>query len=156
LVQVLCVTIHRGAVYFVVDVLSADGPLVGQRILLGLDRITDVHARSATAHMSYPRDFDPRKFFGSAFGVWRGDGRHHISLHVDSAYADAVRERTWHASQQLEELPDGSVRLSFQLGELTEVCDWILGMGEHVRVESPPELVERVKMRLLAARAQYG
>jgi predicted DNA-binding transcriptional regulator YafY len=156
MVQVLCVTIHRGAVYFVVDALSAAGPQPPRRILLGLDRITEVHARPKARQLSYPRDFDPQSFFASAFGVWTGDGKHHISLLGDSSYADAVRERTWHASQRLEELSDGSIRLSLQLGELAEVCDWILGMGEHVRVESPPELVERVKTRLGAARAQYG
>ena len=154
-VQVLCVTIHRGAVYIVVDVLHADGPLQGQRILLGLDRITEASVDAGAQSLPYPRDFSPPAFFATAFGVWRGEGQHHISLHVDRQYADAVRERTWHASQRLTELPDGSVRLTMQLGELAEVTDWILGMGEHVRVESPAELVERVKARLSQARAQY-
>lgn len=57
---------------------------------------------------------------------------------------------------RLKQLSDDSVRLSLKPGELPEVSDWILGMGEHVRVESPPELVELVKKRLAAALAQYG
>lgn len=155
-VQVLCVTVHRGAVYIVVDLRAGLSPHGATRILLALDRIQEARSLNTAQPLPYPRDFTPQAFFASAFGVWRGDVTHHITLHVDARYADAVRERAWHDSQQIEELPDGSLRLRLVLGTLTEVADWVLGMGEHVRVETPPDLVELVKSRLAGALARYA
>jgi hypothetical protein len=47
----------------------------------------------------------------SPFAVWTGPASHHVQLHIDREYADAVRERTWHSTQQSEDLADGSLRL---------------------------------------------
>ncbi len=154
-VQVLCLVIHRGAVYFVVDVL--DGELRGdtRRILLALDRSSCVQVDAGATPCTYPSDFDPDEFFQSAFGIRRGDESHQVRLRVDAAYSSAVRERAWHPTQQVEERPDGSLVLTMRLGSLDEVTDWVLGMGEHVCVEGPPALIERVTTRLGRALARY-
>lgn len=147
-VQAICLVIHRGAVYFVVDVLGSEADLAERRILLSLDRLQRVDLDRKALARAYPSDFDAREFFRSAFGVWRGEERHDVRLRVDPVYASAVRERLWHETQQLEEQPDGSLIVTMQLGALDEVTDWVLGMGEHVRVEAPDALIARVTSRL--------
>jgi predicted DNA-binding transcriptional regulator YafY len=56
-----------------------------------------------------------------------------------------VRERTWHHSQQVDGLEEGAVRLTLRVGLSPELVSWVLGFGPDVRVESPPELVERIR-----------
>jgi predicted DNA-binding transcriptional regulator YafY len=154
-VQALCLVIHRGAVYFVVDVLSGELRGDTRRILLALDRLSRVQVDAGARPCTYPSDFNPGEFFQPAFGIHRGEESHQVRLRIDAAYSSAVRERTWHATQQLEESPDGSVVLTMQLGSLDEVTDWVLGMGEHVCVEGPKALIERVRTRLERALARY-
>jgi predicted DNA-binding transcriptional regulator YafY len=154
-VQALCLVIHRGAVYFVVDVLNGELRSDTRRILLALDRLSHVQVDAGARPCTYPSDFSPGEFFQSAFGIHRGEESHEVRLMIDAAYSSAVRERTWHSTQQLEHFPDGSVLLSMQLGSLDEVTDWVLGMGEHVRVEGPQALIERVRTRLEQSLARY-
>lgn len=154
-VQVLCLVIHRGAVYFVVDVLNGELRSDTRRILLALDRLSDVQIDADAQPCAYPTDFSPCEYFQSAFGIHRGEEAHQVRLRIDGSYSSAVRERAWHPTQHLEEHPDGSVVLTMQLGSLEEVTDWVLGMGQHVCVEGPPELIHRVRARLEAALARY-
>jgi len=154
-VQALCLVLHRGGVYLVVDLLNTDTPHETRRLLLSLDRIESVRVETDAAPCTYPLDFRPSEYFESAFGIWNGTESHHVRLRVDPLYASAVRERAWHATQTLEQQPDGSVILTMQLGALEEVTEWVLGMGEHVRVETPHALIERVRLRLEQALAQY-
>lgn len=155
-IQALCMTVHRGGVYFVVEVLSADWTRATKRILLALDHMSDVTVDRVSEPLGYPRDFSPKDYFSTAFGVWTGDETHYVRLHIDSVYAHAVRARAWHHSQRVEEQPDGSLRLTMELGVLHEVADWVLGMGEHARVESPPALVTLLRERLARALAHYS
>ena len=152
-VQPLCLTIHRGAVYFVVDALQDAAP--AKRTLLTLDRMCDVAVDKTADRFNYPADFKPVDHFRSSFGVWCGDETHAVRVRIRSTYADAVRERTWHPTQRLDELSDGSVVLHMELGNLEEVSDWVLGMGEHAQVEAPDQLVEKIQARLQQALGQY-
>jgi predicted DNA-binding transcriptional regulator YafY len=151
--QALCLVIHRGAVYFVVDIIEPPPELRSTRILLALDRIESAHLEAG--RRSYPKDFDPADHFKSAFGVYTGTESHHVSLRVRGAYATAVRERSWPGGALCQALPGGDVRLTMTLGHLDEVADWVLGMAEHVYVEAPPELVELVRTRMQKALQQY-
>lgn len=152
-VQALCMTVHRGGVYFVVEVLG--GSRAGRRILLALDRMKEVMVDRQAERRLHPRDFRPAEFFRSAFGIWTGDQSHRVRISISRDYADAVRERSWHGTQIVKPMPDGSLDLEMALGSLTEITDWVLGMGEHAKVEGPAELVELVTRRLRSALAQY-
>ena len=155
-VQAICLVVHRGGVYFVVDVLAGGvDPKDNGRLLLSLDRLESVSVDVEAPRRAYPSDFRPDEYFRSAFGIWRGEEAHAVRLRVDRLYASAVRERAWHRTQKIEEQPDGSVLLTMQLGTLDEVADWVLGMGEQVFVEAPEALVELVRSRLERALGQY-
>ena len=59
--------------------------------------------------------------------------------------ADYIREKKWHASQTLRDLPGGGVELRMTLSSLAEVQRWILSWGGEAQVVQPRELVESVQ-----------
>jgi proteasome accessory factor B len=89
-----------------------------------------------------------------SFGVHAGQGEYKVILRFNAAAADYIREKKWHASQELKELKDGSVELRLKLSSLEEVARWVLNWAGNARVLHPPELVEKVRTaakRLLQA-----
>ena len=79
-----------------------------------------------------------------------------MRLRFDAFAARLIRERTWHASQTMEPLPDGGLDLSMHVGLSPEVERWILGWGEHVEALAPPELrqsIARTAEQVAAAHA---
>jgi proteasome accessory factor B len=79
-----------------------------------------------------------------------------VRLQFNAYAATRVRERKWHEDQTEIPLPNGGVELIFQLGQMSEVLEWILSWGEHVRVCEPQALVERLRERLQKTLALYA
>lgn len=100
-----------------------------------------------------PSDFSPAKLLADSFGVFKGTGSHHVELEFDAFGAQLVRERHWHDSQEIEELPGGRLILRLRLGALEELDRWVLSFGEHVTVRRPAALRKRVQA---AARKMAG
>ncbi len=96
-----------------------------------------------------PLDFSPEKFFASALGVLGGSGDYRVVIRFSAAVAERIREREWHDSQTMRDLPGGALELTLRLGALTEVEQWILGWGAAAEVLAPPEL--RASLRATAA-----
>ena len=67
-----------------------------------------------------PEDFSPEGFFANALGVLGGSGNHNVAIRFSPAVADRVREREWHESQRLRDLPDGGLELTLRLGALEQ------------------------------------
>lgn len=118
-----------------------------------LPRIADVEASRVT--FGRPTDFSPEKFFASALGVLGGSGNHEVIIRFAASVADRVREREWHESQQMRELPGGALELRLQLGALVEVEQWILSWGAAAEVVSPPELRGRIRRTIDALAKTY-
>ena len=154
-VHPLCLALHRQGVYVVVDVVDGDWPWLPDRILLAIDRMTEVKLGPGDLAFRHPADFDPQVWFAPAFGVMRNGGPTTVLLHVDADWAQYVAERTWHASERLVPQPDGSLRLELEVSDWTEVVDYVLAMGEHVVVLAPEEMRQEVGRRLKAAARRY-
>jgi proteasome accessory factor B len=103
-----------------------------------LPRIADVV--NTKAAFTRPADFSPEKFFANALGVLGGAGDYRVVIRFSPAVAERIREREWHESQEMRELPGGGLELHLRLGALTEVEQWILSWGAAAEVVSPPEL----------------
>lgn len=103
-----------------------------------LARIASV-VRTKTAFQR-PADFSPEKFFANALGVLGGSGDWRVVIRFAAAVAERVREREWHESQEMRDLPDGGLELQLRLGALEEVEQWVLGWGAAAEVIGPPEL----------------
>jgi predicted DNA-binding transcriptional regulator YafY len=80
-----------------------------------------------------------------SFGVHSGEGKFHVELRFSAQVADYIREKKWHESQRLRELPGGAVELRMQLSSLAEVERWVLSWGGNAVVVRPPDLAKSVR-----------
>jgi proteasome accessory factor B len=102
-----------------------------------------------------PADFSPEKFFASALGVLGGVGDYRVVIRFSPSVAERVREREWHESQEMHELPDGVLELRLRLGALMEVEQWVLGWGAAAEVVAPVELRTQLRATTAALAALY-
>jgi len=70
--------------------------------------------------------------------------------------AEHIRTRHVHPSQRNEPRDDGSVRVTLELGDLTEVAAWVLGFGSLAQVVEPASLRAQVRGELERALARYA
>jgi predicted DNA-binding transcriptional regulator YafY len=119
-----------------------------------LPRIGDVTVTKDT--FVRPADFSPEKFFANALGVLGGEGDYRVVIRFTRAVAERVREREWHESQEMRELPDGGLELKLRLGALMEVEQWVLGWGAAAEVVAPAELRENIRKTAAKLGKIYG
>ena len=70
--------------------------------------------------------------------------------------AGFVAERIWSPDQQLEQLPDGKIHLSFSASSEPELVAWLLSFGDEARLLGPDWLVEKVKEQVVRMKESYG
>jgi len=90
--------------------------------------------------------FSIRDELGNSFGVHSGTGKYKVVLRFSAKVADYIREKRWHATQQLRELKDGGVELQMTLSALVEVERWILAWGGDAQVIGPKALRDKVRI----------
>lgn len=98
-----------------------------------------------------PKDFDPEEYLAQGFFMMKGGKLTEVSIHFDNYQAQWIRERgAFHPQEKREELPDGSLRLKFKIGEmgLEAVARFCLTYAGHCRAEKPEKLKELVREKL--------
>ncbi len=80
-----------------------------------------------------------------AFQMQTGESPATVRIRFDENQAPYIRERRWHDTQRIEDLPDGGLILQFTTAALDEVKRWVLQYGQHAEVLEPDELREAVK-----------
>lgn len=108
-----------------------------------LSRMSDVTLR--LKRFAIPPDFSAERYFAGAFGAQGGAEDHLVRIRFDAKAAFYIRERRWHPTQELKDLPDDGVELSLRLTSLAEVERWALSWGAHARVLAPELLARRVR-----------
>ena len=93
-------------------------------------------------------DFEPSLGLGSG-------KPERVVLEFSARVAPYVRERVWHKSQQIEELPGGGVRLGLKVSRDWALHGWVLSWGPHVHVTSPSSLAQEILDMLDDAREFY-
>lgn len=92
----------------------------------------------------------------SSWGVWWSDEDPiEVVLRFSADVAARVRETRWHASQKLETLNDGGLKMSVAVMSTTDILPWVLGWGRHCEVVAPADLRERVKAEHESALSHY-
>jgi predicted DNA-binding transcriptional regulator YafY len=119
-----------------------------------LDRMRDTQA-AVTERFELPADFKVDDYFQGEFGIFKSSEKHKIVIDFDATVAEYVRMRRVNASQKLQPIQGGGIRLTMTAGNLTQLRSWILEWGKHARVLEPPELVELVKDELIGALEGY-
>jgi predicted DNA-binding transcriptional regulator YafY len=92
-----------------------------------------------------PKGFRIEDHLKGSFGIFQAGDDFEVVVDFDKWAGELVRERKWHRSQQLVELPGGGVRLQLRLNNLAEVERWILSWGTHATVERPERLREIIR-----------
>jgi predicted DNA-binding transcriptional regulator YafY len=78
-----------------------------------------------------------------------------VVIEFSAEEAPYIRERDWHPSQRIEELPGGNVRLTLNVVIDWGLRAWVLGFGAAARVITPPAFRQAVMEALDQARASY-
>src|SRR5216683_4535111 len=96
------------------------------------------------ARFEVPASFDAGKYLAGAWGILRGDL---VTVRVVFAcgLARYIRERMWHPSQRLRDLPDGRVEMTLLVADTLEVRRWILGYGVQAEGLAPEGLREALR-----------
>ena len=79
-------------------------------------------------------------YLESGFLAERSTSPEDVVVKFDEYQARWIRERQWHASQQIEELPSGELILRLRVGGLGEVKRWVMSYGSHAEVFEPESL----------------
>src|SRR3954463_12068735 len=104
------------------------------------------YATKAEHDFKRPRDFDPRAFANRA--DWQyGDEVGTARIHVSDRLGWQV-ERHYGRFGEVSAADDGGVVFTTPYANTRQLVAWVLGLGEHARVEGPPELVDEVLDRL--------
>ena len=84
--------------------------------------------------------FNASNWIGNAFQLHGGSEVEDVSIWFSPQKAQFIRERQWHASQRIEEKPDGSLVLHMKTAGLVEVRNWVLQFGSGAEVLAPESL----------------
>ncbi len=102
-----------------------------------------------------PEDFDPEVYLSTSWGIMTGDHETEVVLRFAPQATPYVRERRWHASQQVEFTPDGGCILRVKVSEPQEMQPWIRSWGSQVEVLEPEGLRQNIAEELCRAMDLY-
>lgn len=112
--------------------------------IYALSRIKDLVITEE--HFKMDESFKIEKYIDPSFGIWTTtEEPQKIELLFDKNINTYILERTWHATQEIEQKDDGSVYLSFMTNQFQETLHWVLSFGRSVKVLNPPKLAEAVQ-----------
>jgi proteasome accessory factor B len=142
--RILCID---GGLYVVGRVPTHTGT-----VTLSIDRLAALEV--SMAEFEVDATYDPEQCRRDAFGVCWNDPMD-VVLRFRADQAPYVRERQWHPTQKIADLPDGGIQLAFRAGGSFEIRRWILGWGDAVEVISPDELRQAIRKILISASSFY-
>jgi predicted DNA-binding transcriptional regulator YafY len=97
----------------------------------------------------------PDAAFAHSLGINEG-APEHIEIAFEPRIAPYIRERRWHASQQIADRKDGGLVLSLDVCNDWALRSWILGFGPLARVLSPAPLKAQIKDEIDRASERYA
>ncbi len=142
-------TFHRGSLYLIGLALHH-----GEIRHWKMNRVENVETTSETFEV--PRDFSLKEHLAKSFGIFHGEGDHHVRVLFSPEVARYVSESQWHPSQTLLPQRGGGVIAEFDLDGTEEIARWILSFGRHAEVLDPPELRAAIAAEVADMNACYG
>lgn len=124
-------------------------------ITLNLRRIGRL--RATEKKLPPPASYRTEDFEASAFGVFTGPGVVTYRLQFSKEVSPYIRERRWHPTQTLVDLPTGGAELTFTCARSYEVGSWVASWRWDVTVLEPAGLREEMgRLREHLAKAYGG
>ena len=118
-----------------------------------LPRIRELHVTNE--NFIIPDNFDPAEYMRGSFSAYKGGDDYEVVIEFDAWASDLVRGRQWHVSQQITELPDGTIRFQMRLDSIEEAQRWVLGWGVHATVIRPAALCNRIHETVVELADRY-
>jgi len=117
-----------------------------------LDRMADLRETGATFEI--PADFSIDEYLADSLELERGEPRK-VVIEFVKGQVPYIKGKTWHKSQVIEELPDGSLRMTLQAGSMGEIKRWVMSLGSQAWVVEPQDLRDEIRSELDRARSRY-
>ncbi len=127
---------HYDGVY-----LLCRNPNYDNLLTLAAERIQELEVTSQSFKEFVDSDIEEQ--LHQAFGVVL-ESPIAVSVRFSASQAPYIKQRIWHPSQEIEELDDGRIILSFEAGGLYEIKSWILSHGASAEVLAPASLREEI------------
>ena len=93
-------------------------------------------------------EFDVNGYLEHGLNLMHGEAGVTVRIRFSEYQARWVRERQYHSSQQIEELPGGGLILQMRVAGTEEVRRWLLGYGGEAEVLKPDSLREEMREEL--------
>ncbi len=107
--------------------------------IFAVERIREL--RALATRFTVRPGFNAEEYLEHAWGIVKGEIVP-VKVIFSRSVARYIRDRLWHPSQKLHELPDGRLELSLRVADTLEVRRWILGYGPDAEVMEPASLRE--------------
>ena len=127
-------------------------PKYDNLLTLAAERIQDLEITSQT--FDPPDDLDIENRIQQAFGITLEDPMD-VKVRFSAWQARFIKQRIWHPSQEIEELDNGEIILSFQASGFYDIKSWILSHGADAEVLEPADLREEIIKELEKKLAFY-
>lgn len=120
--------------------------------LFAVDRIRELCLSEET--FEAPEGFEADRFMRPSFGAFMGDPVK-VRVRFDAECAGYIRERTWHATQQITSQADGSILFEAEVAGTEEVKSWVLKWGARAEILAPASLRAAIRSEVEALRERY-
>lgn len=144
----LAVFPHRGALYVAAIAGSHTKP-----VSFALERFLSVETTKEP--FEPPAGFSADEFVQRSFGVFDGPVETY-RVRFSAQVAPVVRERVWHESQVLRELPDGGIEITVRAAGWPELRAWVLSYGKFAELLEPTSRRRELARELEATRDKYS
>jgi predicted DNA-binding transcriptional regulator YafY len=121
--------------------------------VFAVDRIRFIDVLAET--FTLPEEGILDGFMAASFGVFRGEDVQ-VAVRFSSAVAGYIREKTWHASQNLTELENGDLLFEAEVAGIDEIKYWVLQWGAQAEVLAPAALRRAIRAEAEAMTACYA
>jgi predicted DNA-binding transcriptional regulator YafY len=99
--------------------------------------------------------FNAEEYLKNSWGIIQGE-LVTVKVVFSKSVARYVRDRLWHPSQKIGELPDGRLEVTMRVADTLEVRRWILGYGPEAEVIDPASLRESLRREAEALAAKLA
>jgi predicted DNA-binding transcriptional regulator YafY len=133
-IEPYAVVFYQGSLYIVAA--AHEIPSGQDRIRhLKLDRF--LRATPLDSFFQRPTDFDLQQHLGQGIGIFTGGKARDFKIRISQRGARWIVEDPWHAEQQVEPQPDGSVMVTVPAHHELEIIPRVLALGSEAEVLAP-------------------
>jgi predicted DNA-binding transcriptional regulator YafY len=92
-----------------------------------------------------PDDFSMSNYFEGCIGLIKDENMFKVKLRIDYPTSAKVSERIWVKNQEISFNEDKSIIFEAEMTGMSDIVNWILGLGSDVQVLEPVELKKKVR-----------